>query len=339
LSIAPDVIMLQETWLTPANLTKFNTNFPNYFSFGSSAMGICVEQGPMKGRPYGGVMMLLKNDLRAFTQTICTSDRYVIIKLFNMIFVNVYLPCVGTIDRKSICEEMLNEIHVHLEGFSDCICIFEGDLNTNLDAVDLVSRSIKCFASDHNLCRCDALFNCSNVFTYINDSLGNCSCVDYILTSDLRSMMNYYVIDSGSNLSDHLPVVMVCRPNLSGISIPVTRLAENKRTVTHLRWDHADLDSYYYLMGVHLQDLLDDIKAFEQMRSDPKNCDINCVSYIDSLNWPFDIISSEKIASTATNCMRRCWTSKAQHSGSAGKLSLNQASKLSVRLTAWLMTM
>lgn len=34
----PDVLLLQEHWLTPANLNKFDSHFTNYFSFGCSAM-------------------------------------------------------------------------------------------------------------------------------------------------------------------------------------------------------------------------------------------------------------------------------------------------------------
>jgi len=34
----PDLFLLQEHWLTPANLHLFDTHFANYFSIGSSAM-------------------------------------------------------------------------------------------------------------------------------------------------------------------------------------------------------------------------------------------------------------------------------------------------------------
>ena len=34
----PDIFLLQEHWLTPANLFKFDKYFSDYLSFGSSAM-------------------------------------------------------------------------------------------------------------------------------------------------------------------------------------------------------------------------------------------------------------------------------------------------------------
>ena len=38
----PDVFMLQEHWLTPANLCLFDKQFANYFAFGSSALSSSV---------------------------------------------------------------------------------------------------------------------------------------------------------------------------------------------------------------------------------------------------------------------------------------------------------
>jgi len=43
-SVKPDVFLLQEHWLTPANLNQFD-RFPNYFSFGSTAMSKSTEHG------------------------------------------------------------------------------------------------------------------------------------------------------------------------------------------------------------------------------------------------------------------------------------------------------
>ena len=39
----PDLFLLQEHWLTPANLHKLNLYFPEYVAIGKSAMELCVE--------------------------------------------------------------------------------------------------------------------------------------------------------------------------------------------------------------------------------------------------------------------------------------------------------
>jgi len=59
----PDVILLQEHWLTPAKLGLFESHFVNYFAFGCSAMLDCIETGMLRGRPYRGVICLVAKRL------------------------------------------------------------------------------------------------------------------------------------------------------------------------------------------------------------------------------------------------------------------------------------
>jgi len=48
----PDVFLLQEHWLTPANLVKFDNYFPGYVSFGCSAISNCVQSDTLRGAPF-----------------------------------------------------------------------------------------------------------------------------------------------------------------------------------------------------------------------------------------------------------------------------------------------
>jgi len=61
IKIQPDIIMVQEHWLTPDNLWKLNTLSDNYSVFGSSAMAACVDAGPLIGRPFGGTAIIVNN--------------------------------------------------------------------------------------------------------------------------------------------------------------------------------------------------------------------------------------------------------------------------------------
>lgn len=131
----PDIFLLQEHWLTPANLCFFD-RFTQYFSFGSSAMSNTVETGILAGRPFGGVMCLIKNNLRARTRVIYCSDKYVIISVDNYVIVNVYMPCVGTVNRFDLCNDILCEIDDVIDDYIDCNLIFAGDLNTDIDKND-----------------------------------------------------------------------------------------------------------------------------------------------------------------------------------------------------------
>ena len=108
--IDPDAVLCQEHWLTPANLHKFNDHYGSYFTFGSTAMSTQVEAGILRGRPFGGLMCLTKNDLRSLTQTIHSDERFVVIRISNVVLINVYLPCVGTCNRLLFSQNILEEL-------------------------------------------------------------------------------------------------------------------------------------------------------------------------------------------------------------------------------------
>ena len=50
-----------------------------------------------------------------YDEIVCVLQRaaslYVVIKIANYLFVNVYLPCVGTCDRLMICDDILDDIN------------------------------------------------------------------------------------------------------------------------------------------------------------------------------------------------------------------------------------
>ena len=170
-SLKPDVFLLQEHWLTPANLCKFDNCSNDYFAFGSSAMSSCVENGLLRGRPFGGVMTLIRNNLREYTQTIHSAERYSIVKLFDYLIVNVYLPCAGTPDRLLIIEDVFNDMSNHLANFSECIYLLGGDFNCDLDETDPTSQLINSCVAEFGLVRPDEEVGSNKTCTYVNESL------------------------------------------------------------------------------------------------------------------------------------------------------------------------
>jgi len=259
----PDVILLQEHWLTPANLNKFDQCFDNYFTFGCSAMANAVEAGIIKGRPFGGVISMISNDLRKYTVTIACSDRYTIIKVYNTIIINLYMPCIGTSDRLLISEDIIADIWSWREKFPMCECIIAGDFNTNLESIDIIAKNVNEFANKNNLLRCDKLFGKTHVATYINDSLHHQSTIDYVLTTSRACVIDFDILDPDINFSDHLPIILtcVCSADIPDESNCVTGLSTDAQT--YYRWDRADLVSYYNYTGQWLQPVLKQIEEIE----------------------------------------------------------------------------
>ena len=239
---SPDIILLQEHWLTPAKMYLFN-NISSHYAFGKSAMAERVALGPLVGRPYGGTTILIKNELLAISECIFCADRYVVVKVGNLVIINMYLPCVGTADRMCIIEDVLQEAWSWYEKYSECSVVIGGDLNTDLDKDNEVSRYINNFLTDHSLVRCDTLYPNKQQSTFVNEPLGHSSVIDYFISDMAEEILDYCVLDPDINLSDHLPIAIRC----NCIYPVASSAAEVKKEpkVKQLRWDHADLLSYY----------------------------------------------------------------------------------------------
>jgi len=258
---SPDIFMLQEHWLTPANLCKFNEMFPAYFGFGISALCNKVESGPLVGRPYGGAFILLKTELLSVSECIHAAERFVIVRVGNVIFVNIYLPCTGTVDRELISDEIFAEISAWKSKFNYCGCIVAGDFNSDLDRRCNSSTVINKFLTDNNLTRCDVLNPSAIPYTFVNESMSHYSKLDYIAFDNVN-VSNYDVIESVANLSDHLPLTAVCACSIDP-SIIKSNVQSDRESVQHLRWDHADIIGYYNSTMVHMQSILSELQHFE----------------------------------------------------------------------------
>ena len=262
-SNSPDLLLVQEHWLTPANLCKFNVDLSGYQLYGISAMSHCVEAGPLIGRPFGGVATLVKRQLLNVVKCIHTSERYVIIKVGELLIVNVYLPCDGTVNRTAIYSDVLNDVLSWRVNYAAYPCIIGGDFNIDLDIVNPVSCYVNKVLRDNMFDRCDKLFGCSHKYTYVNENLQHFSKLDYFVYSNV-SVSSFDVLEPDINFSDHLPILMSCTASVrcvdSDSSIGRKR---NEFCVEHFRWDHADLSLYYCKTQACLQPILTRLIAAE----------------------------------------------------------------------------
>ena len=278
----PDIFIIQEHWLTPDNISRFERIFPDYFSFGSSAMINTIESGLLKGRPFGGVLVLLKKELQKFTRTLFSSDRCVIVKIFNYLLINVYLPCAGTVDRLLIIEEILNDICNYLDDYPGCIHLIGGDFNCDLDGHSEAAELINSVAADCCLNRCDRRLDGANINrpTYVNLALNCSSCLDYFLVSNINKIVKFDVIDEGSNLSDHLPISLVLSCECSDDASNKSNQSNNSHQA-FLRWDYADLISYNLLTGQGLQSLLNEFDSFQKVdHVSARDCDVAFIEHV-----------------------------------------------------------
>ena len=91
-NLLPDVIFIQEHWQAPDNLHKIISFSPSYTGFGISAMEFNVQSGVLHGRPWGGCCTLVHSKYIKLINNVVCSERFVIIMIGSIAFVNLYLP-------------------------------------------------------------------------------------------------------------------------------------------------------------------------------------------------------------------------------------------------------
>ena len=257
----PDVLLLRKHWLTPANLDSFETQYPQYICFGSSAMNDAVQQGSLRGRPYGGVLTLISRHFSRVARVICATDRYVVVVVGMMLIINTYLPCSGSDDRLDLCEEILDNLSLVISDYPNHQVIVGDDLNVDLDSCCSVSMLINNFVVDNILTKCDLINHDVRLSTYYNEPLGHSSNIDYILVGNIDHVLGYSVLDPNVNLADHRPI-MVCY-HCSDLNLRVTdngsdnANSSSNRCIPQLRWDHANLDLYRNTTDVLLRPLFE----------------------------------------------------------------------------------
>ena len=189
-------------------------------------------------------MLLLKNELMHVSECIHTSERFIVVKIGDLLLFNVYLPCVGTDDRSLICSNVLIEICAWWQQYPLCGCVTGGDFNTDLDFGCNISNMISTFIADNHLLRGTST-----------------DCLPYTFSNEARN----YFSNIDINFSDHLPISILCTVSITDRNHD--RHKQNE-TIEHLRWDHADLMVYYNITRGYLQPIVDELLELERSSCD-----------------------------------------------------------------------
>jgi len=250
------IIFVQEHWLQSSQLDLFNNIDQRFMFYGKSAMGNRVMSGMLRGRPFGGVGVLVRKDLAPFIKLYdCDADgRVVVIKFennsVNMLMFGIYLPCD---DHSADYLNSLHQIFGYIESFIDMYpgykYIISGDFNFECNMSSRGFREFSAFIRDFNLVVCDDLDCHSHGFTYNHASLDQKSLIDHVFVHcDLvSSIAKYEIISDGANLSDHSPIRLCLSHYISHESVPSN--VSSVRHVLEHRWDKGDLWNYYQYSG------------------------------------------------------------------------------------------
>lgn len=261
----PDIIALQEHWLTPTNLHKLCEVSEDYFFIGSSSMGDVLTAGPLFGRPFGGTAILINSKLANATVNVVCNDRFTAVLVSECLVISAYMPCVGTCERMSLYSAIISEIQALIEVYPQYKMILCADFNVALDAPSSAADLINNFICSNNLRRTDLMHPTANRFTYTNESLHVESYIDYIISSTALHSIAFNVLDLDINLSDHLPIMCVFVCKMAARYCDPSHSAKFKSRVddvSYFRWDHAALHLYYEQTRMMLEPILDELNIF-----------------------------------------------------------------------------
>ena len=250
-----DVIFCQEHWLSPDQLVKINNLSSDFHCISISAMDTVCGRGILRGRPFGGLAVLIRNTLSSDWLCLVKSERIVAVRVGKCIFINVYFPVYNASDVSYHTEvaNILSTLDYVISDNSDCSVILGGDFN--LSFANGLSRcdAFNKFVQSADLCLCDTKGDVA--YTYCCEARNAVSFIDHFFVSTCISdnIDDFYTIDSGLNFSDHLPLAMHFIPPLRFVCKSNVKEAVNDKKSKRLRWDKADLVSYYYATDCYLQ--------------------------------------------------------------------------------------
>jgi len=277
-----DFILLQEHWLSPANLDKINKLAAGYSCFTCSSMDEICMSGILKGRPFGGLAILVKQEHSKSCKLVFKSARVIAITYNETLLINIYFPCSTTKDSRDLLTELIGNLEEICSQTPCSNIIIAGDFNCDLDCNSWFARYINEFVIRNKLHICDcSSANPTMNYTYIHETLGHCSRLDYFIVSNnlIDKVVSATITDFAMNSSDHIPIILEI-DIIDGRTIPVVDNTSSYHD--NFRWDHADVISYYELTRIGLQSLLNNYADILDSRPDNdtiRGCVENNISY------------------------------------------------------------
>ena len=133
-----DIILMQEHWLYPDELHKFNAIDDDFMSVCTSAMSNVLPMGIRRGRPYGGIGIPLWKSLLPTYRCIVKRERFIAIVVADIMFLNVYLPCISNLEEyEEALECILADLYCVISDAQVGKVVIGGDFNFEFNNRDV----------------------------------------------------------------------------------------------------------------------------------------------------------------------------------------------------------
>lgn len=85
-----NIILLQEHWLSSVDIGRLNDVNSNFVCHFSSAIDTTISKGVLRGRPFGGVAILVDNVLATRVNFVFKAERFIVLHLDNLVVINLH---------------------------------------------------------------------------------------------------------------------------------------------------------------------------------------------------------------------------------------------------------
>ena len=214
-----NIVFIQEHWQFEEQLHKLNIDNRH---MAIAVSGMDSSSHIQLGRPYGGVAIIWDKNINKYIQSIDTESKRVAAVLFTnatdkLLFITVYMPCdTGVCDVNRAAEDfydVLTEISRIVHVYGEYEVVIGGDFNTAYIRNNAHSTLLRNFCEDESLVNANMHKNADIDYTYCNYASGTTSVIDHFLLTEQAydSIINVHVVHSGTNLSDHDPLILQIR--------------------------------------------------------------------------------------------------------------------------------
>ena len=203
------IIALQETMLPKQENNSMSSIHPDFEYVANSPVDL--EDGILRGRPYGGVAFLFHRDISSRIKIIPTNNVRLICIDMNYCnndesvrLINCYMPYFNGNNTDEYIH-ILGEINNLFSEHDNEHVIALGDFNAHIQSEFGRELIEWCRDSEYILADYDALL--SDTFTWISDSTGNTRWLDHVICPQalIASLKSFYVLHEQMG-SDHKPL-------------------------------------------------------------------------------------------------------------------------------------
>ena len=241
-----DILVLQETMLPREELCFLNNIDSGFCGRGTSP--VSLADGPISGRPNGGLCFLWRKSLSSHVSIVSFEDERLLgLQIScndgkNVLLVNVYLPY-DCPDNRELFDEYMGKLNSIVEENPTNYLCFICDFNA--DPRGPAFAKIQQLCTEHALSVVDVDRLHLNSFTYVSDCHHSTSWLDHaVMTAACKGLVRSIAIDYGAAIRDHIPLCI----ELNCCPAPVNN-DHKSAFCSRALWDRASSDNIEHYAG------------------------------------------------------------------------------------------